>query len=315
MLSKLRSLSVLHVVLLQTLLLSTYIGATETYNKVRVKGVTEGDTLTVVVNRNRQEIKLYGVDCPEPGQPYWEEAKKFVSSAVLGRPLEMISYGVDEDGRMIAVIINDGINLNEMLIKYGWAWRYTKYCKKSFCDDWISLENKARSKKTGLWKDKNPIAPWEWQYSPQKIELEKKRQDKLRTEKIKLEEKHQDKLRAQTAKKNQEEYLRQKARKSGIKLELVSWRWYNELGYAYAKGQVKNISDKPIRNLQVVVQWFTADDQFITHDTAFVEFKPLMPGQSSPFEVIESYNPLMKKANISFKEFGGNKLNAFEAQL
>ena len=41
-------------------------------------------------------------------------------------------------------------------------------------------------------------------------------------------------------------------------------------------------------------------------DTALVEYNPLMPGQTTPFKVMSTYNPVMKKCTIAFKEmFGG----------
>jgi micrococcal nuclease len=43
------------------------------------------------------------------------------------------------------------VNINESLIKAGLAWQYRKYCKASFCDDWLQLEGQAQKAKIGLW--------------------------------------------------------------------------------------------------------------------------------------------------------------------
>ena len=40
------------------------------------------------------------------------------------------------------------------MVKAGYAWVYKKYCRSSFCSDWLALENNARNKKLGLWKEK-----------------------------------------------------------------------------------------------------------------------------------------------------------------
>ena len=56
----------------------------------------------------------------------------------------------------------NGVNVNQSLIKAGYAWQYRKYCKESFCNDWIRLENQARNSKLGLWADKHPEAPWDY---------------------------------------------------------------------------------------------------------------------------------------------------------
>ena len=66
----------------------------------------------------------------------------------------------DRNGRSIAeLILPNGVNVNKALVKMGLAWHFKKYSKD---DSYAKLEIAARNKKAGLWKDKNPIAPWEW---------------------------------------------------------------------------------------------------------------------------------------------------------
>jgi micrococcal nuclease len=134
----------------------------------KVIGVADGDTITVLQGKKQYKIRLYGIDCPEKSQAYGKQAKQFVSKLTFGKTVELTAYDVDRYKRIVAVVRVGGFNVNEALIKNGYAWRYTKYCKESFCDDWISTEYTARSMKLGLWRDKNPMPPWEWRHSPQK---------------------------------------------------------------------------------------------------------------------------------------------------
>jgi hypothetical protein len=89
-------------------------------------------------------------------------------------------------------------------------------------------------------------------------------------------------------------------------LELVSWNITREYGYATAEGLVTNISDKRLENIQAVVTFKTKDGEFIKSDTGMVEYNPLLPGQTSPFRVMTTYNPAMSGADLQFKKmFGG----------
>lgn len=89
-------------------------------------------------------------------------------------------------------------------------------------------------------------------------------------------------------------------------LEVQSWSWREEYGYAIAEGAVKNVSSAPIENLQAVVSFSTKDGTFIASDDALVAYNPLLPGQTSPFKVMARHNPAMSKAGLSFKSlFGG----------
>jgi micrococcal nuclease len=53
----------------------------------KVVGVSDGDTITVLVNKTQVKVRLYGIDCPENGQDFGARAKQFASQMVLGRSL------------------------------------------------------------------------------------------------------------------------------------------------------------------------------------------------------------------------------------
>ncbi len=90
------------------------------------------------------------------------------------------------------------------------------------------------------------------------------------------------------------------------KLELIGWSWGSEHGYVTVEGQVTNVSKEPLRNIQALVTFYTKSKEFITAADGLVEFNPIMPGQTSPFTVMERFNPEMHTAEIQFKEmFGG----------
>jgi hypothetical protein len=86
---------------------------------------------------------------------------------------------------------------------------------------------------------------------------------------------------------------------------LLSWSWRQEHGYAIIRGEVKNITSRNLDNIQVVASFYTDDDHFISTADAIVEFNPILPDQTSPFEAMATYNPRMRKAKIDFKELMG----------
>ena len=64
--------------ILLTLLLTLTASAFEFTGKV--VGVTDGDTITVLYQGNKQyKVRLQHIDCPEVGQPFATKAKKNVS--------------------------------------------------------------------------------------------------------------------------------------------------------------------------------------------------------------------------------------------
>ena len=98
----------------------------------------------------------------------------------------------------------------------------------------------------------------------------------------------------------------------GYALKLLNWNWNSEHGYATAKGEVKNITNKRLKNIQALVSWYNANGDFITSDGAIIEYNILMPGQTSPFKVMERFNPQMKEAKIEFKFLFGRQIRFYK---
>lgn len=126
-----------------------------------VVGVIDGDTIDILHNGKAQRIRLYGIDCPEKGQPFGKVAKWATSALVFGRTVTVQGHGKDKYKRLVAdVLLADDTSVNHKLVKDGWCWWYRKYAP----DDAVleALETEAREAKRGLWIDPRPIPPWEW---------------------------------------------------------------------------------------------------------------------------------------------------------
>ncbi len=129
----------------------------------KVVGIADGDTITILTQDKAQvKIRLYGIDTPEKSQAFGRKAKKFTSRLVAGKTVAVKSYDRDKYGRTVGVVYVDSINVNEEIIKAGYAWQYRKYCKAPFCSKWLSFEREARINRIGLFASSHPQPPWKW---------------------------------------------------------------------------------------------------------------------------------------------------------
>jgi len=87
-----------------------------------------------------------------------------------------------------------------------------------------------------------------------------------------------------------------------------------EYGYNTVEGQVQNITEASMKNIEAVVTWHDSNGNFISSDTALIEYDPLLPGQTSPFEVLARANPAMKKYSVEFKSFFGGRIEMEDAR-
>jgi len=108
---------------------------------------------------HKYRIRLRGVDAPEHGQSYGEEAKQILLNLVKGKPLQILVYDKDQYGRLVGDIYSEGVFIQEVLLKKGSVWHYKKYDQRPELAMW---EKEARAAHVGLWASSNPQKPWEW---------------------------------------------------------------------------------------------------------------------------------------------------------
>ena len=127
--------------------------------QAKVIHISDGDTITILTSQQEQvKIRLHGIDCPEKAQAYGNKAKQFTKGLVYGGIVTIQAYDRDKYGRTIGdVILDDGRNLSQELVRAGYAWWYFKDSDNEHLG---TLEVKAKIAKIGLWGEKNPIPPW-----------------------------------------------------------------------------------------------------------------------------------------------------------
>lgn len=134
----------------------------------KVIGVSDGDTMEMLIEGKTYKIRLAHIDAPEKKQDYGAKAKQYLSDLCFGKIANMTVTDIDGYKRHVAVItLQDGTNVNKEMVKAGFAWWYSQYSKDS---SYEKLEIEARNAKRGLWAGKNPTPPWEWRKPDKSIQ-------------------------------------------------------------------------------------------------------------------------------------------------
>lgn len=132
----------------------------------RVVKVTDGDTITVLdASKQQHKIRLNGIDAPELKQAYGQASRKHLAGIVAGKPVTVEWHKHDKYQRIVGKVLQNGQDVCLEQIKAGMAWHYKKYEKEQPPEDRVSYaaaEDEARTAHRALWKDANPMPPWEW---------------------------------------------------------------------------------------------------------------------------------------------------------
>lgn len=131
---------------------------------VIVSRVVDGDTLEIVVNGEKQKIRLIGVNTPEtvdprrPVQCFGKEASVFAEKLLSGQLVRLetdSSQGdIDKYGRLLRyVYLSDGRLFNQELIASGYGIEYTYSKPYKYQIEFREAEVRARQDKLGLWAD------------------------------------------------------------------------------------------------------------------------------------------------------------------
>ena len=127
----------------------------------QVVAVRDGDSLVVRQGGKRVELRLFGVDCPEKGQPFADQAREF-TRRLGGQRIRVQEVTRDKHGRVVArVFDSQGREHNLALLEAGLGWWFWRYADKveAYGQAWWRAMRAGR----GLWGAKEPqIPPEQW---------------------------------------------------------------------------------------------------------------------------------------------------------
>ncbi len=123
-----------------------------------VERVSDGDTVTAVTsNQTKLRLRLLGIDAPEiphgnkSGQPYGEEARDYLDHLTGGKTVRVDAYGPDKNKRILAVVWDEQINVNLLMVAMGYAEVYRGAPCHVYCRELEDAEAKARRDRVGMW--------------------------------------------------------------------------------------------------------------------------------------------------------------------
>lgn len=109
-----------------------------------VSKVSDGDTVQVQDTLGaRVKLRLYGIDAPEtekrnrktgriskPGQPYGEEAFETLKGKIGGQRVTVEVRDIDRYRREVSVVRLGGRDINQEMVREGFAWAYRQYLER-----------------------------------------------------------------------------------------------------------------------------------------------------------------------------------------
>ena len=126
----------------------------------KVVAITDGDTLTVLIDQKQVKVRLAEIDAPESRQPFGTRSRQALADLCHRQQATLEELGRDRYGRTIARVTCAGIDANAEQVRHGMAWVFDRYARPD--SPLYALQDDARARRVGLWQDKDPIPPWKW---------------------------------------------------------------------------------------------------------------------------------------------------------
>ena len=141
------------------LLFFLWFGFINTYVPLENIRVVDGDTIRAEAKGKEIKIRLVEIDAPEMNQPFGAQSKNFLNRLLYEKDVTLIAQGEDRYGRVLGNLFSNELNVNMLMVKFGFAWVYDDYAKNSSL---YKYQDQAKAENLGLWRAKDPIAPWVW---------------------------------------------------------------------------------------------------------------------------------------------------------
>jgi len=126
----------------------------------RVEHVHDGDSLRATIAGVDRDLRLWGVDAPEHGQPGADASRDALAARVTGREVVALVMAIDVHGRLVVRLGVNRTEVNLAQLGDGHAWWFRRFAGGN--DAYRLAEAAARAGRKGLWSAADPEAPWDY---------------------------------------------------------------------------------------------------------------------------------------------------------
>ena len=128
--------------------------------------IRDGDSLVVMCNGSYPEIRLYGIDAPEHGQPGFQEARSALMRMLGRMQFRVEPQHQDPYGRTVALLYHANTHrhnsVNLQMVREGYAYAYTRYGGEEL--GFHQAEADARQGRRGIWQQSPQGGERPWDY-------------------------------------------------------------------------------------------------------------------------------------------------------
>ena len=123
----------------------------------QVAAVLDGDTIRL---SDGKTVRYFGINTPEYGQPFAEEAKRYNEQLVLGKEVRVVPARRRPDAykRVLAYVYVNNTLLNTQLVTAGLAHVFI-LDPFDRSDDWLRLQHAAQTRGKGMWRSGGAQGP------------------------------------------------------------------------------------------------------------------------------------------------------------
>lgn len=126
---------------------------------IPVVAVHDGDTVSIIINKRQEKVRLIGIDAPEIGQKPWGENAKEHLETLLSSSGWKVTMEFDVDkrdkyGRMLAYLWTSKREMiNLLMIKDGYAMLFTFPPNVKHTNELRDAQREARDRERGIWAE------------------------------------------------------------------------------------------------------------------------------------------------------------------
>ena len=115
-----------------------------------VADIIDGDTIRLSTG---QKVRLIGINTPESGQPYYDEATQKLSELIGGNRVTLKKDVEDKDqyGRWLRYVYVNDTFVNLEMVRQGMATAYEFEPNVKYSDEFYEAEGDARESQIGIW--------------------------------------------------------------------------------------------------------------------------------------------------------------------